>query len=112
MHNTYHDTGSMCIDNGICSAASCSVILSCTRFGLEPSADSGSDGLPVKHLGPATGHAGMEALVANLLEPGETIIVGNNGASGVCWPFSHTPHRYMFTAGQPAGEAPSLHPKQ
>ena len=26
-------------------------------------------------------HAGMEALIANLLEPGETIIVGNNGAS-------------------------------
>jgi hypothetical protein len=23
----------------------------------------------------------MEALIANLLEPGETIIVGNNGAS-------------------------------
>lgn len=26
-----------------------------------------------------TGHAGMEACIANLLEPGETIVVGNNG---------------------------------
>lgn len=26
-----------------------------------------------------TGHAGMEMAIANLLEPGETIVVGNNG---------------------------------
>lgn len=29
-----------------------------------------------------TGHAGMEACIANLLEPGETIVVGNNGIWG------------------------------
>lgn len=29
-----------------------------------------------------TGHSGMEACVANLLEPGETIVVGNNGIWG------------------------------
>lgn len=29
-----------------------------------------------------TGHAGMEAAVANLLEPGEKIVVGNNGIWG------------------------------
>ncbi|KAK9796979.1 hypothetical protein WJX73_006302 [Symbiochloris irregularis] len=29
-----------------------------------------------------TGHAGMEAAIANLLEPGETIVVGNNGIWG------------------------------
>lgn len=29
-----------------------------------------------------TGHAGMEAAVANLLEPGEKIIVGVNGIWG------------------------------
>jgi alanine-glyoxylate transaminase/serine-glyoxylate transaminase/serine-pyruvate transaminase len=26
-----------------------------------------------------TGHAGMEAAIANLVEPGETVIVGNKG---------------------------------
>ena len=39
------------------------------------------------HLGPnacdsAAGHAGMEAAIANVLEPGETIIVGNSGIWG------------------------------
>ncbi|CAG9462368.1 unnamed protein product [Pedinophyceae sp. YPF-701] len=29
-----------------------------------------------------TGHAGMEAAIANLLEPGETIVVGNKGVWG------------------------------
>ncbi|EIE23124.1 alanine-glyoxylate transaminase [Coccomyxa subellipsoidea C-169] len=29
-----------------------------------------------------TGHAGMEAAIANMLEPGETIVVGNNGIWG------------------------------
>lgn len=29
-----------------------------------------------------TGHAGMEAVIANLLEPGETIVVGNSGIWG------------------------------
>lgn len=29
-----------------------------------------------------TGHAGMEAAIANLLEPGETIVVGNIGIWG------------------------------
>lgn len=29
-----------------------------------------------------TGHAGMEACIANLIEPGETIVVGNNGIWG------------------------------
>lgn len=27
-------------------------------------------------------HAGMEAAIANMLEPGETIVVGNNGIWG------------------------------
>jgi len=26
-----------------------------------------------------TGHAGMEACIANLVEPGETVVVGNKG---------------------------------
>jgi len=26
-----------------------------------------------------TGHAGMEAAIANLVEPGETVVVGNKG---------------------------------
>lgn len=29
-----------------------------------------------------SGHAGMEAAIANLLEPGETIVVGNKGIWG------------------------------
>ena len=29
-----------------------------------------------------TGHAGMEACIANLVEPGETVIVGNKGIWG------------------------------
>ena len=29
-----------------------------------------------------SGHAGMEAAIANLLEPGETIVVGNKGVWG------------------------------
>ena len=29
-----------------------------------------------------SGHAGMEASIANLLEPGETIVVGNHGIWG------------------------------
>lgn len=29
-----------------------------------------------------SGHAGMEASVANLIEPGETIVVGNHGIWG------------------------------
>lgn len=29
-----------------------------------------------------TGHAGMEAAIANILEPGETIVVGNSGIWG------------------------------
>ena len=29
-----------------------------------------------------SGHSGMEALIANLLEPGETIVVGNHGIWG------------------------------
>ena len=29
-----------------------------------------------------SGHAGMEAVIANLLEPGETIVVGNHGIWG------------------------------
>ena len=29
-----------------------------------------------------SGHAGMEACIANLLEPGETVVVGNNGIWG------------------------------
>ncbi len=29
-----------------------------------------------------TGHAGMEAAVASLIEPGETILVGNTGIWG------------------------------
>ena len=33
--------------------------------------------------GDPAGHAGMEALIANLIEPGETIVVGNNGAPHV-----------------------------
>lgn len=28
-----------------------------------------------------TGHAGMEAAIANLVEPGETVVVGNKGQS-------------------------------
>lgn len=28
------------------------------------------------------GHAGMEAAIANLIEPGETIVVGNKGIWG------------------------------
>ena len=31
-----------------------------------------------------TGHAGMEACIANLVEPGETVIVGNKGMCGEC----------------------------
>ena len=30
----------------------------------------------------SAGHAGMEAAIANVLEPGETIIVGNSGIWG------------------------------
>lgn len=30
-----------------------------------------------------TGHAGMEAAIANCIEPGEKIIVGNNGIWGM-----------------------------
>ena len=29
-----------------------------------------------------TGHAGMEACISNLVEPGEKVIVGNNGIWG------------------------------
>ena len=29
-----------------------------------------------------SGHAGMEAVIANMLEPGETIVVGNHGIWG------------------------------
>lgn len=29
-----------------------------------------------------TGHAGMEASIANLVEPGETVVVGNSGIWG------------------------------
>ena len=29
-----------------------------------------------------TGHAGMEACIANLVEPGDKVIVGNNGLWG------------------------------
>ena len=29
-----------------------------------------------------TGHAGMEATIANLVEPGETVLVGNKGVWG------------------------------
>ena len=29
-----------------------------------------------------SGHSGMEAVIANLLEPGETIVVGNHGIWG------------------------------
>jgi aspartate aminotransferase-like enzyme len=28
-----------------------------------------------------TGHAGMEATIANLVEPGETVVVGNKGST-------------------------------
>jgi len=31
---------------------------------------------------PSAGHAGMETCIANLLEPGEKIVVGNNGIWG------------------------------
>lgn len=37
---------------------------------------------PYTLLASGSGHAGMEALVANLLEPGETIVVGNHGIWG------------------------------
>lgn len=30
-----------------------------------------------------TGHAGMEATIANLVEPGETVVVGNKGIWGM-----------------------------
>ena len=30
-----------------------------------------------------TGHAGMEACIANVIEPGEKIVVGNNGIWGM-----------------------------
>lgn len=29
------------------------------------------------------GHAGMEAAIASLVEPGETVLIGNNGIWGV-----------------------------
>lgn len=29
-----------------------------------------------------TGHAGMEACIANLVEPGDKVVVGNNGLWG------------------------------
>jgi alanine-glyoxylate transaminase/serine-glyoxylate transaminase/serine-pyruvate transaminase len=45
-----------------------------------------------------TGHAGMEAAIANLLEPGEKIIVGVNGIWGER--VSDLAERYQ---GQPFG---------
>lgn len=37
---------------------------------------------PYTTLMSGSGHAGMEAVIANLLEPGETIVVGNHGIWG------------------------------
>ncbi|CAL5222062.1 g4362 [Coccomyxa viridis] len=56
-----------------------------------------------------TGHSGMEAAIANMLEPGETIVVGNNGIWGqrVC----EIAERYggkVINAEVPAGAALSL----
>ena len=33
----------------------------------------------------ATGHAGMECVMTNMLEPGRTILIANNGIWGVRW---------------------------
>ena len=38
-----------------------------------------------------TGHAGMEAAIANLVEPGETVVVGNKGI----WVSAREPHENM-----------------
>ena len=46
-----------------------------------------------------SGHAGMEAVIANLLEPGETIVVGNHGIWG---------ERVLDLADRYGGELPSV----
>ncbi|CAK0786663.1 hypothetical protein CVIRNUC_009877 [Coccomyxa viridis] len=56
-----------------------------------------------------TGHAGMEAAIANMLEPGETILVGNNGIWGQR--IADLAERYggkVISAEVPAGAALSL----
>ena len=47
-----------------------------------------------------SGHAGMEAAIANLLEPGETIVVGNKGIWG---------QRVNDLSGRYGGELELLH---
>ena len=46
-----------------------------------PSADAGCGSAPRRYTlcASGTGHSGMEMCIANLLEPGEKIVVGNNG---------------------------------
>ncbi|CAK0772136.1 hypothetical protein CVIRNUC_003932 [Coccomyxa viridis] len=46
-----------------------------------------------------TGHAGMEACIANLVEPGDTVVVGNNGIWGA---------RVVDMAGRFGGKVVSL----
>ncbi len=41
-----------------------------------------------------TGHAGMELCLANMLEPGQKVIIGNNGA---LYTF-HEPHAHLLPA--------------
>lgn len=61
-----------------------------TRTAFRPSTHTHQEGLryffqtssPYTLLVSGTGHAGMEAVVANLLEPGDKIIVGVNGIWG------------------------------
>ena len=48
-----------------------------------------------------TPYAGMEATIANLVEPGETVVVGNKGIWGA---------RVVDMAGRFGGAHPLIHP--
>jgi aspartate aminotransferase-like enzyme len=76
----------------VCAAAGAAANTSNTMFSHRPASHNRCTIAPCRYVFQTdtkyvlnmsgTGHAGMEACIANLVEPGETVLVGNKGVWG------------------------------